>query len=206
MLITYLGHSCFCLESEGYRLVLDPYAPGSVPGLADVDVQADAVFCSHEHGDHNYRDGVKLSGRGLGPFSAETAESFHDDAQGGKRGRNLIHIIRDGKTTLVHMGDQGCMPDAAQIEAIKGTDVMLIPVGGFYTVDAQQAKAIADLAQPAHIIPMHFRSEGFGLSVISGVEEFTGLYEGEQISALSSLDSAELTEKITVLIPELSVK
>ncbi len=206
MKIKYLGHSCFRIESQGYSIVLDPYAPGSVAGLEAVDQQADVVLCSHEHGDHNYRDGVKLSGKGYGPFNIDAVESFHDDALGAKRGPNIIHIIDDGQTRLIHMGDQGCMPTEQQLEQLRGADIMLIPVGGFFTIDAQQAKQICDAVQPRFIIPMHFRSDGFGLDVIGRVESFTDLYDGEQISRVCELDSSELCEKITVLSPALSVK
>ena len=65
--LTYLGHACFCLEAEGFRTVLDPYHDGMIPGLPPLRVEAEAVFCSHQHDDHNYLPAVTLTGRGQEP-------------------------------------------------------------------------------------------------------------------------------------------
>lgn len=94
MKITWLGHSCFTVESQGYRIVLDPYKDGSVPGLAPVRVEADQVLCSHGHGDHCGTEGVSLRQGRPSPFTVETINTWHDDKEGALRGPNTIHVLR----------------------------------------------------------------------------------------------------------------
>lgn len=95
--IQWLGHSCFRVECQGYAIVLDPFEPGSVPGLRDIQQTADQVLCSHEHHDHNYRAGVALRETGAeNPFAITAFPSFHDDCGGEKRGPNTIHLLEAG--------------------------------------------------------------------------------------------------------------
>ena len=132
MKLTWLGHSCFKMESNGYTIILDPYEDGYVPGLAPVRETADAVFCSHEHSDHNGRETVTLKQDGvLSPFTITEIHTWHDDARGTKRGSNCIRIFDDGTYHVAHLGDLGCELESEQIEALKGLDAVMIPVGGF---------------------------------------------------------------------------
>jgi len=94
-----------------------------------------------------------------GSITAKAVSSWHDDVQGAKRGPNTIRIFEIDGMKIVHMGDQGCMPDGAAMQAIEHADIMMIPVGGTYTVDAQEAKAIIELAKPRCIIPMHVKTK-----------------------------------------------
>ncbi len=103
MKITWLGHSCFKVESDGYSAVLDPYADGSVPGLGDVRETADIVLCSHGHDDHNAAGNVNLCGSGAAPFDVSFIDTWHDNMHGKMRGSNRITILSDGKMTLVHL-------------------------------------------------------------------------------------------------------
>ena len=96
MKLTWIGHSCFKIEKDGFVILTDPYGDGSVQGLAPVRETADLVLCSHEHGDHNARDLVKLEEGKKNPFTIETIQTYHDDAKGAKRGPNQIFIIDDG--------------------------------------------------------------------------------------------------------------
>ena len=88
MKITWLGHSCFTVESQGYKIVLDPYKDGSVPGLAPVREEADLVLCSHGHGDHCGTECVSLRQGTPSPFTAETIDTWHDNKKGALRGPN----------------------------------------------------------------------------------------------------------------------
>ena len=134
MKLTWLGHSCFKMESNGYTVILDPYEDDYVPGLAPVRETADAVFCSHEHSDHNGRETVTLKQDGvLSPFTITEIHTWHDDARGTKRGSNCIRIFDDGTYRVAHLGDLGCELEPEQIEQLKGLDAVMIPVGGFYT-------------------------------------------------------------------------
>ncbi len=93
MKITWIGHACFKIESNGYTLILDPYEDGYVPGLKPLRETADLVLCSHEHGDHNARDLVEITEGKSCPFSITTIDTFHDDVQGAKRGPDTIQIM-----------------------------------------------------------------------------------------------------------------
>ena len=175
MHITWLGHSCFRVESRGYTAVLDPYADGSVEGLLPVRETADLVLCSHEHGDHNARDLVTLREGKAPVFRVETISTYHDDQKGAKRGPNTIHILDDGVFRAAHAGDLGCALSGEELEKLKGLDVLMVPVGGYYTIDAAQARALVNAVKPRIVIPMHYRGEGFGFDVLAELEDFTRL-------------------------------
>lgn len=172
--ITWHGHSCFTISADGYDVVLDPYAPGSVPGLADLSLTADMVLCSHDHSDHGFTDAVLIRTDGPeNPFQITKIDTFHDDASGSLRGPNRIHILEAGGLKAVHLGDLGCMLNAMQIDQLKKPDVLLIPVGGYYTINAAQAAQIVEKLSPRVTIPMHYRSDTFGYPVIGRLEEYT---------------------------------
>ena len=202
MTLTWLGHSCFLVESQGFRLILDPYEPGSVPGYQPISAQADQVLCSHEHRDHHGVDQVTLRQGGVSPFTVETISTWHDDQQGALRGPNTIHILDDGQCRIAHLGDLGCQLTATQKDQLKGLDALLIPVGGYYTIDASQAKALADELKPRVVIPMHYRGEGFGYDVIGPLDAFTALcghvvsYPGSQLEL-----TVQTPEQVAVLKP-----
>lgn len=175
MKITWLGHSCFKIESKGCSVVLDPYQDGKVPGYTPVRETADQVLCSHGHGDHCGVECVTLRQGGTSPFTVETIDTWHDDQQGALRGTDTIHILDDGQCRIAHLGDLGCELTAEQKEKLKGLTALLIPVGGYYTIDAAQANKLAGELAPTVVIPMHYRGEGFGYDVIGTLDAFTAL-------------------------------
>lgn len=174
--ITYIGHSCFVLEYEGQRVVLDPYEDGSIPGLSNVRLEAEYVYCSHDHHDHGFEDGVELRFAGLPAFTVEELETDHDDEGGTKRGKNIIRIFRFGGLRVAHLGDLGRLPTEEEAERLAGLDCLMIPVGGYFTIDAAIAKKIVDMVQPNVVIPMHYRSEAGSFDVIATLEDFTRLF------------------------------
>ena len=177
MKITWLGHACWRLEDGGYSVVLDPFAPGSVPGCPDVDTSADAVYCSHGHGDHNYTAGVKIVPSGAAPFAVTEIACYHDEMHGSRRGNNVIRVLDSGAVRAVHLGDLGHMLNEEQIAAIGRCDVLMIPVGGFFTIDAKTARDVAEKLDARVILPMHYSGPGFGYDVIAPVENFLKLYD-----------------------------
>ncbi len=201
MRITWIGHSCFKIESGGYSIVIDPYEDGSVEGLSPVRETADMVLCTHEHGDHNFRAGVKITSSSAAPLNVETIETFHDDEHGAKRGKNKIYIISDGKTRVAHLGDLGCYPD--DIDSLKNLDVVMIPVGGFYSIDGKRAAKIIKEIKPRLTIPMHFRRPGkFGFDVLSTVDDFLSGFDDYIELDGSEIDtSAPFSSRIEVLTP-----
>lgn len=174
--ITWFGHSCFMVETGGYSVVLDPYEHEKVPGLNPLRLEADEVLCSHEHGDHNFRGAVTLKNRNIAsPFRIQVISAYHDDELGKLRGESKIHILDDETFRVAHMGDLGCDLTAEQREQLTGLDIMMIPVGGYYTIDAGRARRLVNLVKPNVVIPMHYRGDGFGFDVLGTVDEYLDL-------------------------------
>ena len=171
--IEYFGHSCFRLSGrEGQRVVLDPYSDGSVPGLSPLRVEAEYVYCSHQHSDHNAVECVQLSqGERMPEFQVTEVLTDHDNTGGSQRGKNIIRIFDFHGLRVAHFGDLGRMLTAEEIKTLSGLDAVLIPVGGFYTIDAQQAKSVIDEILPRVAILMHFRTDHSGYEVISHLDE-----------------------------------
>jgi L-ascorbate metabolism protein UlaG (beta-lactamase superfamily) len=175
--ITWLGHSCFKIEAGGYSVVIDPFKPGYIPGFRPVEEQANDVLCSHLHADHGYTDAVKIvPSQGAVPFEIKGVLSAHDDEGGAKRGMNTIHIVTAEGLKIAHMGDLGDVLNDEQIEEIGIVDVILVPIGGHYTIDPVQAKEVAESLRARVIIPMHYRSERFGFDVIGPLEPFVNQF------------------------------
>ena len=174
--IKWHGHSCFSVTADNYTIVLDPFADGSVPGIGNIRPEANAVLCSHFHSDHGCTEVVTVAEKENSPFENLKIDTYHDDAQGTKRGENRIHILEVDGIRIVHFGDLGCMLTPEQADRLKKADVLMIPVGGFYTIDAAQAKEIVSILDPMVVIPMHYRSDTFGYPVIGKLEEFTKYY------------------------------
>ena len=184
MKIEYLGHACFRLDDV---LVIDPYKDGSVPGLSDLRTSAVKVICSHGHADHNGVECVELVD-GECEFRILEVPSFHDDCEGALRGSNTIFVITKNGEKLVHLGDLGHFPNDEQMAVISDADYLLIPVGGYYTIDAEMAVRICEACRPKCIVPMHYRTAKYGYPELAGVEEFVGLAEkagiGEKVKVM----------------------
>ena len=171
--IQWLGHSCFRVECQGYAVVLDPFEPGSVPGLRDIRQTADQVLCSHQHHDHNYLAGVALRQDGpANPFTITALPWYHDDQQGALRGPNTIYVLEAQGLRVAHFGDVGCMPSQEVLDQLKNLDAIMLPVGGHFTVGPQEAMDIVKAIQPRVVIPMHYRSDEFGFEVLGTVGAF----------------------------------
>ncbi len=187
MVIQWLGHSCFKLTYRDYSIVLDPYKPSSNLHLNEIHPVAHQVLCSHEHFDHNYREAVTIIDTNLqNPFVINRLMSFHDDESGIKRGVNYLTIIQVDDIKVAHLGDLGCMPDDSQIKELMNMDALMIPVGGYYTIDALQAKKLCDQIKPRVIIPMHFKTMNQGHSVLASVDDFLNLFESKMIKRINS--------------------
>lgn len=189
MKLTWLGHACFLAESADGSIVFDAYEPGYVPGVKLPALAADMSVSSHLHGDHHCPEAVKLTRRMTG-FKLRELDSFHDDCGGEKRGKNTIHILDAEGLRLVHLGDLGHPLSPEQLEALGRVDILLVPVGGFYTIDAKTAFELVTALKPRLTIPMHYRGEGFGFDVIAPVEDFASLFENVRYADSNVLDTA----------------
>ena len=189
--IRWLGHACYALTCDDYHLVLDPYGDGTVPGLPDLQVAANEVLCSHGHRDHCGVDRVMmLLNLRHSPFTVTELPCWHDPEQGALRGENIIRLIQCGDLRVAHLGDLGHIPDQATCAALTGLDALMIPVGGHYTIDAAEARALVQLLQPRVVLPMHYRGEDFGYDEIARGEDFWQGLDGVRIA---SGDTLELT-------------
>lgn len=184
MTITWLGHSCFILESSGFRVILDPYH--GVKGLPDVAAEADAVYCSHDHFDHAWTENIRLTAGRENPFTVKEIQTCHDNQGGAQRGKNIVRTFTAEGVTVAHLGDLGHQLSAEQLAEIGRCDAILIPVGGFYTIDAAGAKAVADAIGAPVVIPMHYRKDTVGFDVLGTVEDFTSLYPQKQVKKYPS--------------------
>jgi L-ascorbate metabolism protein UlaG (beta-lactamase superfamily) len=167
MRIKWLGHACFLITSaNGIRIITDPYTVGGGIKYAPVTETADVVTVSHEHGDHCNVSAVKGKPdvlRGSGTRMAAGIEfrgiaTHHDAARGQQRGPNTVFCFTVDGMSLCHLGDLGHALDAGQVSEIGPTDVLFIPVGGFYTIDASVASQTVEQLRPRVVIPMHFRT------------------------------------------------
>lgn len=221
MNLTWLGHSTFILEtSTGLKVLLDPmnasvgYPINTVTGM-------DLVTVSHEHGDHNnvsLAAGSPLILRGLAggakPIDqtvkgvrVRTVLTNHDDTQGSQRGQNAIFIFEADQLRLAHLGDLGHPLTTDQVKAVGPVDIILIPVGGYYTIDAKAAATVVNQLNPKVIIPMHYKTPDLGASLagrLAPVDDFTAaLGTSATVSEAGhtvTLDANNLPAKRTVMI------
>lgn len=184
MKLTWLGHACFVLEHQGYRIVADPYL--RVEGYPHMHTQAHMYTCSHQHLDHFGPERVELLESTASPFTIRTVSTFHDDQGGALRGTNTIHIYEAGGVRVAHLGDLGHALSEEQVDAIGPLDAVLIPVGGYYTIDAAAAKAVCEQLKPRVIVPMHYHHAPHGLSVVAGVEDFLSHWDTADIHRLDT--------------------
>lgn len=178
MKLTWLGHSCFRAEAGGYAIVLDPYIDDLVPGLHPLRTSANEVLCSHAHRDHNAVGVVDIAPASApSPFQVTAIESKHDEQGGAQRGDNTIRVLEADGIRVAHLGDLGHVLTAQQIAAIGRIDALMIPVGGYFTIDAGTAKAVVDVLRPRVVLPMHYRSDAFGYDVIGTLDEYLQLVD-----------------------------
>lgn len=207
MKIQYLGHSAFLLETAGgTRIVTDPY--GDV-GFFMPHISADGVTVSHDHYDHNYVHavdcGVVFDREGsftLGDVEITAVPCFHDEVRGAKRGKNLAFVFRAEGLSLCHLGDLGEPCSEELINKLRGVDILLIPVGGNYTIDAFEAKRYVDAIKPHIVIPMHFKTENLTVD-IEGPERFLAYFEdAEHAGSRIALARADFREKTRIICME----
>jgi|UniRef100_A0A7J2U2G7 L-ascorbate metabolism protein UlaG (beta-lactamase superfamily) len=184
VLIRWHGHACFeIVSSKGTVIVIDPHDGYSL-GLKPPQVQADIVLITHEHFDHNaYAVVAKPSAQVLSMFVGEKTidnvyvkgvEAYHDKEKGRKRGRVSLYKVAVDGVALVHLGDLGHELDGKYNKYLGNIDVLMIPVGGTYTIDHKSAWSVIEILKPKAVIPMHYWIKGLNLP-LRPVEDFLSL-------------------------------
>lgn len=214
MLITYHGHSEFLIEGEGgFSILTDPYdAQVGYPMRAWT---VDAVTVSHAHGDHNATEKALgapaiVDGAGVWRLSPEITvtaiPSFHDDRQGALRGKNLMMKLEMEGLTVAHLGDLGEELSPAQCAALGHVDVLMLPVGGFYTIDARVACRVVRALSPAVVIPMHYKTAVNADWPIADEQAFLRLMGAERVAPMPLLrvTRGDLSEQppLALLLPQ----
>lgn len=188
--LTWYGQSCFLLESaNGTRVLMDPI-PNGIGYTPPTDIRADVVTISHEHPDHNNVALVQGKPRVLRGLTADkkgwnkidekvkdvsirSVGVYHDEEKGAKRGLNTIFVFESNGVRIAHLGDLGHLLTDAQLSAVGQVDVVMIPVGGFYTIDARQATRVIDQLRPRLIvIPMHYKTDVLTIKELATVDAF----------------------------------
>jgi len=172
MKLRWHGHACFEM-TDNVTVVTDPHDGKSI-GIRAPNVRADVVLISHDHFDHNCFRAVKgvhtqavtqageFEKAGVAGIALPT---YHDEQAGAKRGNNLVFKFKLGGLEFCHLGDLGHMPEDAFFDALGGVDVLFLPVGGVFTIDAGKALEIIQRIKPKVAVPMHFRIGGLSLSI-----------------------------------------
>jgi len=214
MKIAYLAHASFLITtSEGVRIITDPYDESVGYGMPGQS--ADIVTSSHSHSDHAYFKAVsgnyeKLTSPGektLKNMRFKGIATAHDEAGGRKRGSNVLFLMEIEGLHIAHLGDLGHIPDERQygeMTSLGPVDVVMIPVGGYYTIGAAEAKKITGQLNAEMVIPMHYKTPAISFP-IAPVEDFTKLFDKVERRGISELeitkDSLPPETLVTVLEP-----
>lgn len=202
MKIKWLGHATFLITSDsGTRIITDPYETGSDLKYGRIKESADIVTVSHGHFDHCNVSSVQGNPQVVkGTTEAKGIKfkgipTYHDDAGGSQRGSNTIFCFEADGVNVCHLGDLGHLLSDGQVTELGKIDILIIPVGGFYTIDAKVASQVCDQLKPGVIIPMHYKNDKCGMPIAS-VDEFL---RGK--SHVTRLDASEVEFKSGELPP-----
>jgi len=198
LLLHWYGHACFLLSGEQTKLMTDPF--NEKVGYRLPEDTPDFVTVSHEHHDHASvglvngtptvkRDAVKQT---LGEFVVYGVETHHDTEGGNKRGNNMVFVFEHQGMRIAHLGDLGHTLSGQQIEAIGPVDVVLIPVGGVYTINAQAACHVVSSLKPRLVIPMHYKTRDLAIA-LEEVQEFCVSFANVVLSGQSTLNITPAT-------------
>jgi len=188
MKIKFLALAAFLLISDkDTKILIDPYEPGGFEGTLNykpIDEQVDAILVSHQHADHNYiaphHQKAELFDQ-VGEFEFNDVKilgfhSYHDEEEGKKLGENIIFVVKIDDITICHLGDLGHKLSVADAEMMGDIDVLLLPVGGLYTINANMASEIMQTLKPKICIPMHYKSEKIAVD-FAPVDDFLAYKE-----------------------------
>ncbi|MBU0569360.1 MBL fold metallo-hydrolase [Patescibacteria group bacterium] len=211
--IIYLGHASFRLKGKTASVVCDPFDSKAV-GFKFPSVEADIVTVSHDHNDHNQFSLVKnvrkvVSGPGeyeISGVSIIGISTFHDDKKGSLRGKNTIYVIEIDNLRIAHLGDLGHELSEKILNRMGAIDILMIPVGGEYTIGTAEAAKVSRAIEPTVIIPMHFFAEGINRETFSKLEKIEPFLSDmglpvENLPKLS-IKQSDITEEKKIVVLE----
>lgn len=182
MEVKWYGHAAFLIKGQNVRIITDPYKSGAYGGgisYGPIRDSADVVTVSHDHDDHNAVSDLPgspqvVKGPGIHQVKGVTFKgiaTFHDPSRGSQRGPNTVFCFEVDGVKVCHLGDLGHVLEPDQVKEIGEVDLLLLPVGGYFTIDAQEASRIVQQLRPKKVIPMHYKTPKCNFP-IAGVEEF----------------------------------
>lgn len=220
MEVRYLGHACFEVVKRGgaagnVTVVTDPFDPKMVGLALKKNLAADLVLVSHGHGDHNFLGAVSGDPyvvAGPGEYEVKGVKvigvpTFHDGEQGTNRGKNNVYSFEIDGVNFCHLGDLGHPLSQEQLPAIGKVDVLFVPVGGFYTIDAQEAVQVVTQLEPLVVVPMHYRQPGMSASfaALAEVGEFIKEFgKPSRSEAVLKIDKNSLPPELEIVVLERS--
>jgi L-ascorbate metabolism protein UlaG (beta-lactamase superfamily) len=180
--IRWHGHACFEIRNDN-TLVIDPHDGKSI-GIKVPQVEADVILITHDHYDHNSFKTVEKKGtkiirggnRTLEGIKIQSLHAFHDEEEGEKRGEMNLYKILVDDLKICHLGDLGHILDDVSLRKIGDIDILFVPVGGNFTIDAHQAMTMIDAIRPRVAVPMHYKIGGLSLP-IERIDSFLTLAE-----------------------------
>ena len=215
MKIKWYGHSAFLITSDqGTKIITDPYEPGAFGGqlsYGKIKDQVDIVLTSHDHADHNYTKDlpgtpqvVKGSGsKTIKGVSMKGVSTYHDSSKGSERGANTIFTLKIDNIQLCHLGDLGHLLSDKELAEIGPVDILLIPVGGFFTIDPKEATRVAEQIKPKILIPMHFKTKKCGFPIASVEDFLKGKTNTKRPKASeAAFDKTTLPQQMEILVLE----
>lgn len=212
--IVHLGHSSFKIKGKNAILLTDPFSP-EFTGLKFPKTEADIVTVSHQHEDHNYVEAGNwkletgtLIISGPGEYESKGVKilgmaSFHDSSKGSERGRNTIFKITMDGVNLCHLGDLGHKLEGETVDLLDGVDILLLPVGGVYTIDAKMASEVVAQLEPKMVIPMHYCVPGLKFQ-LDPLEKFLQEMGKPDVKAIPklSISKDKLPEEMEIVVLE----
>ena len=214
MKVKWLGHASFMITAEtGIKILTAPYEWRDTLNYGEINESADIVTVSHEHTDHNNvaavggnPEAVKGAAKAKG-IEFKGIPTYHDAAGGSERGNNIIFCFEVDGMMVCHLGDLGHPLGDKEVAEVGKVDILLVPVGGNYTIDARVATEVGSKLAPKVIMPMHYRNDRCSSFPVAGVDDFL---QGK--AGVSRLDTSEVefkpgelpaTTQIIVLQPAL---
>ncbi len=209
MQIFWLGHASLLVESGGKKLISDPF--DEKLGYPLWEEEVDVATVSHEHWDHSAVDRlkgspIKVQAAGefnVAGFKIKGFPTYHDQSEGRERGLNIIFKIEAEGISLLHLGDLGHILSPKQCAALGEIDLLMVPVGGVYTVNAAEAYDVVQAIKPRIVIPMHYNTPHLSFE-LAPVEEFVGQFEKVIKQPYLEINRDNLPETMEIIVLDYS--